>query len=102
LQPKKGFVVRNSTALAIVLASLLGSSVVALADPVAPAAPMAPAPADDPNQIVCKTEAPMTGTRLGARRECHTKGQWDDMQRQAQQQLNLDQALGKTGRIPGS
>ncbi len=90
---------RNSTALAIALASLLGSSVVALADPVAP---MAPAPADDPNQIVCKTEAPMTGTRLGARRECHTKSQWADMQRQAQQQLNLDQALGRTGRIPGS
>jgi hypothetical protein len=31
---------------------------------------------DDSKKIICKKAKPATGTRLGARRICHTKAEW--------------------------
>ncbi len=93
---------------AVVLAGfvgLLGLSFAAVADPGAPAAaaPAAAAPAaapavtaqvDDPNEVICKTMAPTTGTRLGARRECQTRREWDADQARAEQNLRQQQNIG--------
>jgi hypothetical protein len=96
------------------LVGLLGSSTLVFAQeaPVSPAVP-APAPvaapaaatpaapsaavaaqAGDPNQIVCRTMAPATGTRLGARRICQTQREWDDASHQAQQELQKLDSVG--------
>jgi hypothetical protein len=83
------FIVIKSTAIALAVAGLLGSGTLALAQQTAPASPPAAqaAPQSDPNQIICKTMAPPTGTRLGARRICQTQKQWDDQEALARQQL---------------
>jgi hypothetical protein len=52
--------------------------------------------------MICKTMAPTTGTRLGARRECQTRHQWDMEQQQAQREVQENQRLGLTGGIPGN
>lgn len=38
----------------------------------------------DPNEIVCRAGTPVTGSHLPGPRECHTRKQWDDMQRHTQ------------------
>jgi hypothetical protein len=108
---------RSSGLSVFVFVGLLGSSTVVLAQeaPASPAvpttapaaAPTAAAPAasaitgapqdGDPNQIICRTMAPATGTRLGARRICQTKRQWDDIANQAQQQLMKMQSVPYVG-----
>ena len=56
----------------------------------------------DPDKTVCRTMDPATGSRLGARRECHTQAQWDAMTRQNQQELNKAQGMGfQTNQAPG-
>ena len=55
----------------------------------------------DPDKTVCRTMDPATGSRLGARRECHTQAQWDAMQRQNQQEIQRAQSNGMTSAIPG-
>jgi hypothetical protein len=49
------------------------------------------------DQIVCRSEPPATGTRLGASRECHTVRQWNDRQRQDQRMLQQQQSVGMGG-----
>lgn len=102
---------RRSVVLLAGVVGFLGSSLVAMADPAAPAttapAPTvaaAPAsdPANDPNEMVCKTMAPTTGTRLGARRICQTRHNWDMQQQQAARELQQNQTLGLQGGIPGN
>jgi len=46
---------------------------------------------DNGNQIVCKTMAPATGTRLGTRRICQTQKQWDAQMEQDQKALSQQQ-----------
>jgi hypothetical protein len=46
---------------------------------------------NDGNQIVCKSMAPPTGTRLGARRICQTQKQWDAQMKQDQKALSQQQ-----------
>ena len=36
-----------------------------------------PQPANSQDEILCKTVAPETGTRMGARKVCHTRRQWN-------------------------
>jgi hypothetical protein len=56
----------------------------------------------DPDKTVCRTMDPATGSRLGARRECHTQAQWDAMSRENQQQLTKAQGMGyQTNQTPG-
>lgn len=81
--------------LVIALAAMLASSMigVAAADPVPPSTPNAsptlvPAQVDNPDQMVCKAGIPTTGTRLGARRECHTNREWAQIQQDAQKALS--------------
>jgi hypothetical protein len=38
----------------------------------------------DPNEIVCRAGQPVTGSLLPGPRVCHTRQEWDDMQRQTQ------------------
>jgi hypothetical protein len=47
----------------------------------------------DPNKTVCKTED-TTGTRLGAKRVCHTRAEWAEMERVTQQSVGDAQAQG--------
>lgn len=91
----------KSAAFVVAIVGLLGSSAVVLAQTAAPAqqpAAMAAAPAADPNQIICKTMDPPTGTRLGPRRICQTQRQWDDEAQQARQQLmQMQSDVGQGG-----
>jgi hypothetical protein len=59
----------------------------------------APAPADaaaatDPDKIVCKSMAPLVGTRIGTRRICQTQGVWDAQHRQNQDDITREQDRG--------
>jgi hypothetical protein len=46
------------------------------------------------DEIVCRSEPPTTGSRLGAGRECHTVRQWNERERQEQRMLQVQQAIG--------
>lgn len=74
----------------------IGFATMALASAFVIAAPAlagntsASAPANA-NEIVCKSLAPATGTRLGSRRVCKTQGEWDRERQQAQDTLSRTQ-----------
>ncbi|HUJ03774.1 MAG TPA: hypothetical protein VLW75_09070 [Rhizomicrobium sp.] len=59
----------------------------------------------DPNEIICRAGEPTTGSLLPGPRVCHTRKEWDDMQRQTQdgvsqmQVKSMDSNLHNT---PGS
>jgi len=63
--------------------------------------PTASAPADDPDQIICKSTPPPTGTRLGGGRECHTKREWDQRQKDSESEVVRGQEIGHMGSGPG-
>lgn len=42
---------------------------------------------NDIDRVVCRTMAAATGTRLGARRECHSQREWDRMQQEQQNEI---------------
>ena len=72
----------KAAGIAVALAGLLGSTAVVLAGqiqgPFSPSVMSAVQPTSgEPDQIVCRTMDPPTGTRLGARRVCRTQRQWD-------------------------
>lgn len=48
--------------------------------------PDKPKDTDDPKHVICKSELE-TGSLLPGPRICHTKAQWDEIARQAQQDL---------------
>jgi hypothetical protein len=75
----------------------------ALADAPPPPAPAQPAAAthDPGNQVVCRTMGAKTGSRLGARRECRTQKEWDDIQRQNQDETSKMQTRGLTSGVIG-
>ena len=43
---------------------------------------------DDPNEIICRSGEPVTGSHLPGPRECHTRKEWNDMQRQTQDAIS--------------
>jgi hypothetical protein len=45
------------------------------------------------NEIVCRSEPPPTGSRLGATRECHTVEQWNQREREEQRMLQQQQVI---------
>lgn len=63
---------------------------VALADSTtpAPAAPAANDASSSRDKVVCRSQAAQTGSRIGARRICHTQREWDDIRQQAQEATN--------------
>lgn len=44
----------------------------------------------DPDRMICRKETP-TGSRLGARRTCHTAGEWAEMARADRMSLERTQ-----------
>jgi hypothetical protein len=105
---------RSSIVLLAGIVGLLGSGLVAFADPETPSsaaatttaanppdAASAGTPQSDWNDIICKTMAPATGTRLGARRACQTKHEWDLQQQEAQRELEHQQNGASAG-VPGN
>ncbi len=42
-------------------------------------------PAEDPDEVICKKLPAETGTRLGKRKECHTRKEWDQIADEARQ-----------------
>jgi hypothetical protein len=72
---------------AALLAGTAGSAV-AQTPAATPAQTQASAkPASDPNEIVCEKQESTTGSRLGAKRVCMTRGQWADRRLQDRQEL---------------
>ena len=71
--------------------------------PTATAAPAATAAADSSavnlDEIVCRTVAAPTGTRLGGGRECHTVREWNDRERESQDLTRDSQRRGF--KVPG-
>jgi hypothetical protein len=90
---------RNEMRLAeLMLASVLAAGMLPTASFAQTAAPVqtaAPAQAGDTtqtansdlDQVVCRTMPPPVGTRLGARRECHTQREWKAQMDEAQKMM---------------
>lgn len=51
----------------------------------------------NPDEVVCRMTPPMTGTRLGGARECHTAREWERRQRESQRILEGSQRSGLQG-----
>jgi len=51
------------------------------------------------DEIVCRNEAPATGTRLGGGRECHTVREWNQRERESQDVTRRQQVTGF--KVPG-
>lgn len=52
--------------------------------------------ANDPDEVICKYEPPPTGSRLGKRRICATRSEWDDISDSAREETRLLQSGGRT------
>jgi hypothetical protein len=50
------------------------------------------APAADPNEVICKKLEADTGTRLGKRKECRTRQEWDQIAEEAKRNLEKSQS----------
>lgn len=61
---------------ALLSATLIAGTAVAQTPAPAATSDTAPAAAKDPNEKVCRN-APYTGTRLGAKKICKTRAEWD-------------------------
>jgi len=70
-------------------AALTCTPVLALADDATPAATSTTSSgSDDQNQIVCHRGEPQTGSRLPGPSVCHTKHDWDQIQKDSQGETN--------------
>ena len=82
---------RNSVVIGLFLGGLLMSTTAGFAQQAAPATPTttpdAAAPADDPNEVVCKAGVPTVGSRFAGPRQCHTRKEWDQIRRDSQAAL---------------
>lgn len=54
------------------------------------------------NEVVCKTLAANTGTRLGARKICMTRAEWDARRRADQENVQRVQSTGLMGAPEGN
>jgi hypothetical protein len=75
----------------VVMIGCVISSPTALAQATAPATnpavvPQA-APADDPNEVICRPGEPQLGSRFPGPRQCHTRREWDQIKRDSQEAL---------------
>ena len=60
-------------------------------------------PADAQDEVVCKKEEATTGTRLGAKKICKTRREWDQLARDSQEALRHSQdASGRSNPTSGS
>src|SRR5271165_6084690 len=77
---------------AALAALLMSSAVYAQTTPsttpdAAPQAMQQPAPADDPNEVICRAGEPIIGSRFPGPRTCHTRKEWDQIKRDSQEAL---------------
>lgn len=91
--------------LMISVAGMVVAGSAALADaaatpPPAPAAAAAsdPSVASELNKVVCRTMTAPTGTRIGARRECRTQREWDDIRQQSEKETTKMQGTAMAPR----
>ena len=64
----------------------------------APQATQQPAaPADDPNEVVCHAGQPIVGSRFPTGRVCHTRREWDQIQKDSQAELFRQQMERSSG-----
>ena len=96
--------------VAAAFGALMISSAVAYGQQTAPAAtsdaaPQATqppaAPADDPNEVICKAGAPIVGSRFPTGRTCHTRKEWDQIKKDSQEAL-FHQQMGRSSTGPSS
>lgn len=80
------FITFTFVAVAVVAPSLASAQQGTAASSAAATNPTAPNQGS-PDEVVCKVEPPETGTRLGARHECHSAREWQRMWTVEQQQL---------------
>ena len=88
-------------AAAFVLASPVGAQTQAPASG-QPAPQQTAAPQENPDEIICKEGTPVTGSRLGARKICHTRRQWDEISQNSRDITKDAQDRALTSRPPGS
>jgi hypothetical protein len=50
----------------------------------------------DPDEVICRAEGAPTGTRLGKRRICATRAEWDALSRSAREETERIQDSSKT------
>ncbi|HUO93480.1 MAG TPA: hypothetical protein VMU22_11185 [Rhizomicrobium sp.] len=55
------------------------------------------APAEDPNEVICHAGQPIVGSRFPTGRVCHTRKEWDQIQRDSQQELFHQQMERSSG-----
>lgn len=85
---------RSTVVIGLFLGGLLMSTTAGLAQQTAQATPASTAdaaPADDPNEVICKAGAPVVGSRFPTARQCHTRKEWDQIRRDAQAALQGEQ-----------
>lgn len=71
---------------AAVVALLMSPAIYAQTTTPAAQAPQA-APADDPNEVICRAGEPIIGSRFPGPRQCHTRREWDQIKRDSQEAL---------------
>ena len=59
-----------------------------------------PSPPPDPNEKVCE-DITETGSRLGAKRFCATRSQWEDKKRQDRESTEKAQIMSCMPNVPG-
>jgi hypothetical protein len=86
--------------IAIVVMTVLAAP--ATGQTTAPAQPQQAAPAakGDPNRIICERQEEI-GTRLGGKKVCKTKAQWDEERLQERQALDKFQQQNRGTGAPG-
>ena len=93
---------RGSAIFSVAVLVLLGTR--AMADPSSPPNSEMAAQThatDDQDKVVCRTLEPPTGTRLGARRECRTQKEWNDLMQEHQKSVTDFQSKMLTSAPPG-
>lgn len=74
---------------AVMISSAVAQQAAPAATPdAAPQATQQPAaPADDPNEMICRSGEPIIGSRFPGPRTCHTRKEWDQIKRDSQEAL---------------
>jgi hypothetical protein len=75
------------TAMVISTAAAIAGDETPSTTQAAPAAQPAVATIPDGDKMECRNLSAKTGSRLGARRECRTKREWDDIRHQNEREL---------------
>jgi hypothetical protein len=87
--------IRLVSALALAVAAPFSAQAqVSVANSHARGQEVALAPGQNPDEVVCRTVEPPVGSRLGARRTCATRAQWQELanrRAQARQTLEIAQ-----------